>query len=285
MKELHHISITDVLKATPVMEGDRRFVFIEASNEGLDQQNEVVLAKALKDSADYYLKFGNLDLDHITQVGAKAGIPDYHFFEIGQPLQVEVSGKRTFVKGQIYKGDGASAARANEFWDSLTRTDPPQRWYPSVGGEVLERSSEVGADGKRALIRRVRWTNIGFSKTPVNAEVPTVSAMPIGAFAKAWASAGLFSKAIEAGYGTDAAALTGGGAMRRQSLEGAPLSYWDFRNRLSGDLSGKRIKDSGSSGLVQWAIEHFAMSRDLAAEWVQRFMADLSTDLKTRSTR
>ncbi|WP_293371590.1 hypothetical protein [Nevskia sp.] len=284
MTALHHISITDVLKATPATEGGKRIVYVEASNEGLDQQNEVVLAKALSESADYYMKFGNLDLDHITQVGAKAGVPDYHFFEIGQPEQVEVSGKRTFVKGLIYQGEGPAAQRANEFWDSLTGTNPPQRWYPSIGGEVLEKSSDIGPNGKRALIRRVRWTNIGFSKTPVNAEVPTVSAMPIGAFAKAWTADGLFAKALEAGYGTDAASLTGGGALRRQSLEGHPISYWDFRNRLAGDLTSKNLTNSGSKELVQWATERFAMGRELAAEWVQRFMADLSTDLKKRST-
>ena len=60
------LTITDCLKAMPAMEGGRRFIFMEASNQARDYQGEIVLAKALAESADYYRQFGNLDLDHIT---------------------------------------------------------------------------------------------------------------------------------------------------------------------------------------------------------------------------
>ncbi len=38
-----------MLKATASTEGGRRFLYLEASNEGVDQQAEVVAAKALAD--------------------------------------------------------------------------------------------------------------------------------------------------------------------------------------------------------------------------------------------
>ena len=40
-----------MLKATPVEDGARRILFLEASNEDVDHQNEVILQKALGDSA------------------------------------------------------------------------------------------------------------------------------------------------------------------------------------------------------------------------------------------
>ncbi len=97
-----YLSISQMLKATPVAEGVDRFIYLEASNESLDQQGEVVLAKALEDSAAYYLRFGNLDIDHYTQIGARAGVPNYELYEIGRPIDVSVKDGATFVKGQIY---------------------------------------------------------------------------------------------------------------------------------------------------------------------------------------
>jgi hypothetical protein len=287
MDKFGHISITGALKATPATEGDKRFVYVEASNEAVDQQNEVILAKALKDSADFFLRFGNLDIDHVTQIGLKRGIPDYELFEIGRPVDVQVGAKRTFVKGEIYRGNTPVADKANRFWDSITALDPPQRWYPSVGGEVIAKDHEADAKvGRKTVIKAVRWSNLGFSRTPVNAEVPLVSTIPIGAFAKALTADGFdLSKALEAGYGSDAASLEGGGALRTQSLEGAPMNYWAFRDRISADLSGKRVKDPGAKALVAHAMSQYQLSRPVAAEWVERFMADLSLSLQKRKVK
>jgi len=188
-----YLFITDCLKATPFEEGGQRFVHMEASNESIDHQQEVVLADALKQSADYFLQYGNLDIDHITQIGAKQGIPDYALFEIGQPVDVKVRGRKTFVKGRIYSGDGQAAEKANQFWESLTELNPPARWYPSVGGQVTERGEAMDPKTGMAhkVVKAVRWTNIGFSHTPVNITIPTVSTVPLGVMAKSWGAYGL----------------------------------------------------------------------------------------------
>lgn len=285
--QLHHIAVTGALKATPATEGEERFVYFEASNEAVDQQGETVLAKALKESSPYYLKYGNIDLDHITQLGARSGLSDYHFFEVGRPVEVEVSRRRTFVKGMIFRGQGKAAEKANAFWSSITGISPPQRWYPSIGGSVMAKAVVPGANGKATQISRVRWTNVGLSKTPVNQDVPEVSCIPIGDFAKAWTPDGLdLAKALVAGYGTNSAGLTGGGALRRQSIEGHPLSYWDFRNRVSRDIRTKSLSTPSGESIAAWAVQKYGMGRALASEWCDRFLYDLSTNLQqARSTR
>lgn len=282
-----YLSIGSMFKATPMMDGGRRLVFIEASNEANDQQNEVVLEKALSSSSDYYLRYGNLDIDHITQIGAKVGIPDYNLYEIGRPIEARFSDGRTFVKGEIFSGAGPAAERANQFWSSLTELNPPARWYPSVGGAVLERTVEIdpGTKLRKAIIKRVRWTNIGFSKTPVNQTVPTVATVPFGALAKCWGVAGLdLSKALEASYATDAVGKTGGAAIGTQSLDTGPANYFDFRNQLAGAMrSGAVGDDPGIKELVEYSANTFGLSRSDAAEWVERFVRDLKTGLKKRS--
>lgn len=278
------LMIPDLLKATPSEEGGSRFVYLEASNEGLDQQGEVVLAKALEESASYYLRYGNLDIDHYTQIGARAGIPDAAMYEIGRPTEVRVSGSATMVKGEIYSGNGPAADRANQFWSSLTEVSPPQRWYPSVGGAVMAKSQVVDPQtrARRTVIEKVRWTNIGFSKTPVNQHVPCVETVPFGELAKSWGPAGLdLNKALAAGYGTDSATLSGGAALRGQSLDRKVHNYWDFRDRLADDLR-KGDCPGGVERMTDYAHHRYGLDRHQAAEWTGVFMADLSDGLKQR---
>lgn len=281
-----YISIGSLLKANPVTEGGQRIVYFEASNEGLDQQGEVVAAKALSDSADYFKRYGNIDIDHFTLIGAKAGIPDYPMYEIGRPVDVKQRDGTTFVKAEIYSGSGPAAERANQFWSSLTEINPPARWYPSVGGSVLEKSIEIDPATKlrKAIIKKVRWNNIGVSKTPVNQHVATCATVPVGAFAKSFNAAcgGFdFAKAITADYGVDAAAMTGGAALRKQSLHGAPIHYFDARDRVSKALLDKKCGPNASE-IMSFARKEFGMSLDESAEFCERFMRDIHSNLKRR---
>ena len=284
-----YLSIGSMLKATPFQEGGQRFIYIEASNEATDQQNEVVLQKALRDSSDWFLRYGNLDIDHVTLIGAKAGIPDYTMFEIGRPLDVKFTGSKTLVKGEIASGVGPAAERANQFWESLTNINPPARWYPSVGGSVMEKAIEIDPTTKerKALVKKVRWSNIGFSKTPVNQTVPTVATVPFGSLAKSWGVAGLdldIAKALEASYATDSAGMTGGAALRTQSLDGAPMSYFDFRNKLAEQMRRGAVGENpGARELVKFSSKQFGLSLSDAAEYVERFYRDLKAGLNKRS--
>lgn len=277
-----YLSIGGMLKASPVQEGGERFVYLEASNESVDQQGEIVLAKALAESASYFLKFGNLDIDHYTQIGAKLGIPNYELYEIGRPVDVRVRDGSTYVKGQIYSGDGPAAERANAFWSSLTELNPPARWYPSVGGAVISKSIQIDPETKerRAVIEKVRWTNIGFSKTPVNPNLATVQTVPFGALAKSWNGSGfVFQKALEAGYGTAPDQVSGAGAMRRQSLGGGILDYWDFRDWLADKIRRREVALDDKAAWVEVATSA-GLPIDNASRFVERFLSDLKLALK-----
>lgn len=278
------VSFGGLLKASPTTDGDERILFLEASNEGVDYQDEVVLQKALKDSADYYLRHGNIDLSHFSLLGPKQGIPDFMSYEIGKPIEVKVDGKSTFVKAQLYRGESPMAKNANMVWDSITKQSPPSRWYPSVGGAVLAKSVKFDPDTRRkvAVIEKVRWNNIALDRCPVNRSVPEVSTAPVGVFAKSLGGF-VMAKALEAGYGTNSATLDGGAAMRKQSLHGAPYSYFDARERVAKAINAGACKP-GMSEILSFAHKEFGLSLDESAEFVERFMRDIHKNLKRRKS-
>jgi hypothetical protein len=279
-----YLSVSNFLKAMPFEEGGNRYLYFEASNEARDFQQEQVLAKALKESADYYLRYGNVDIDHVTLTGAKNGVPNYNLFEVGRPVDVRVADPRTFVKAEIYRGEGPVAEKANHLWDSITALSPPARWYPSVAGQILERGGPKGTPD-HGIIKKVRWLNVGLSRTPVNPVVPTVSTIPIDLFAKCWGAGGLdMTKALEAGYGTDSASLTGGGALRTESLDRDVQSYWDFRDRLAGDIRQGACPQT-AEGMTAHAAYRYGLEKSQAAEWTGRFLADLKTGLNKRKVK
>jgi hypothetical protein len=276
------LSIDCMLKATPAQEGTERFVYIEASSEGRDQQNEIVLAKALEDSADHFLKFGNVDIDHksMALIAAAYGIEDPEAWEIGVPVETRADGLSTFVKARLYSGDTPLAARANMVWDSMTKLNPPKRWYASVGGKPLAKSVRIDPQtgDKVGVVSKVRWTNLALTAQPVNQHVSGVSTMPFGVLAKSLGGF-VMSKALEAGYATDAAGKTGGAALGMQSLDGTPHSYFDFRDRLAGALKSGKVGKQSMDGLIDYAVKKFSLSADEAAEWVDRFLSDLKSGL------
>jgi len=277
------VCLTGLFKAIPHEVAGERLLYLEASNESLDYQGERVLSDALERSTDYFLRYGNIDLDHLTLLGPKQGIPDYHLYEIGRPIEVSIQHPRTFVKALITQGDGAGALRANEFWDSLTKQHPPARWYPSVGGQVINTESEIDPEtgAKVGVVTDVRWCNIGLSKTPVNLTVPNAATIPFGVFAKCWGAGGFdLQKALAASYATDAAALSGGGAFGRQSLDRRIYTYWEFRDAAAkAVLKGKAKRDPDS--LFAFAVRR-GIPEDEAAEWAERLLHDLERNRKTR---
>lgn len=285
------LSIGTMLKARASEESGERFIYLEAAREAMDQQNECVLAKALADSAEHFLKFGNIDIDHKTMpVIAKAyglSVAESQCHEIGTPEDVRVDGKSVLVKARLYKGDTPLAANANMVWDSMTKLNPPKRWYASVGGATLAKA--VGVDpqtkAKATFVTKVRWSNLAISQQPVNQHVSPVSTIPFGALAKCWTPEGFdMAKALEASYATDAAAKAGGAALGTQSLDGAPVSYHDFRNKLAAALRAGRVKSQNMAGLTQFSTEKFNLQPDEAADWVDRFLGDLKSSLSKRRT-
>ncbi len=282
MSKPDFIGFDTMLKATPKTEGGRRFIYLEASGEGVDIQRERVLSKALEESAEYFLKFGNIDIDHYTILGPRLGIPDYMSYEVGVPVDVSVKNNATFVKVELYQGDTALTQRANMIWDSMTAQNPPARWYPSVGGNIQKKSKQADpVTGEEiTVIEQVLWNNIGLSRTPVNPHLPCASAMPVGMFAKSLNAFTL--KALEASYATDMTALSGGGAFAAQSIDVGhhmPYSYFDFREKIAGAMQMGLVPAMTSDGLIAYAMNEFNLSAQTAADWVSRFLSDIQMTL------
>jgi hypothetical protein len=285
-------SICGLLKASASEEGGERFIYMEVSNEHVDAQGERVLTEALQATAGSFEKFGNIDIDHITLTGARAGIPDYLLYEVGRPIKVKIDGARTFVKAQLYQGDTPVATQANLVWDSLTKLNPPARWYPSVGGSVLEKSVEIDpkTQARISVVKRVRWTNVALSRTPVNQDVPCAAALPFGVFAKCWGAGGLdLTKAegLVAGQNYDIQDADGGQALRAQSLDRKIQSYWAFRDQFADDIRNGicSINRKDASALLAKTGERYGLDSDRAAEYLERFFGDLDRRTMKRQTR
>jgi hypothetical protein len=285
-----YIALGGFLKASASADGQRRLLYMEASNEVSDYQNEMVLQKALHDSSDYFLRHGNIDLDHFSILGPNGpGRADYMSYEIGTPCEVSMHGKTTFVKAELNRskgsGDGGLLCKnANMVWDSMTRQSPPARWYPSVGGAVMAKGIRIDPVTQRRIgvIEKVRWNNIGLTRTPVNPSVPEASAIPIGVFAKALGGF-VMAKTLTAGYGTDSATLTGGASLRKQSLHGVPISYWAWREGISKSIrDGKVAANPGARELVAHSMKTYSLSAADASEHVEHFLTDLGTGLNKR---
>lgn len=295
------VGLGSFFKSRPVEEGGQRFIFCEAANEAWDQQRERIMKAALLGSRDLFLRHGNLDLDHLTMVGHKLGIENPHIYELGQPVEVREGDFGVFVKGRIYE-KGPNKDIADYFWKSLTESEPPMRWQTSVGGTPVERRTVLDPHSAkpRRIITKAKWVNLAFSKQPVNLSMPSgVSVQPIGAFVKSV----LFGlgetccddescggdgscdvlKTITAGYGTDAAALTGGAALRRQSLAGSVADPFDA---LAARLIRRQVTCPHTTGQVPITTaalrEHFRECEHLDAGEAARAAARLRSIIAAR---
>ena len=277
-----HIGFDLMLKATPVADGGKRFVYIEAASEAQDQQGQVLLVKSLQDSVDHFRKFGIIDLEHksMPSVAERLGIEDPEAWRIGLPVEVKFKDGKTFVKGEIFQGDDDLCRRANTVWAGMTKVSPPHRYYASVGGSVLAKCIKVDAKGSRvSVITKARWNNLALTTEPVNNQLSaTASATPIGVFAKSLD--GFVIKALDsAGAGTNMATLSGGAALGVQSLDGAIKSYYDFRELLAYAISTKSVGQT-KKALVDFSVKQFGLDSKEAAGWVGRFLGDLKNGLK-----
>ena len=71
--------------------------------------------------------------------------------------------------------------------------------------------------------------------------------------------------------------VTGGAALRRQSLWGEPMNYLDFREEFAGDIR----KGLASDEYLNHAITAYGITADEAAEHIERFLRDIRARRKT----
>jgi len=171
--------------------GGKWIIYLQASNEGLDQDSEVILSKALQEAKDYYLSHGVLSWDHKHKILHDPG------FIVGEPTDVEFSKtNETLVKGWLYQKNPI----ARKLWSNIE--SGATKLGASVGGGILSKS--------KGKIDRVIWDETAITHKPVNdGTLGHVQVIPFTEFAKA----------LMAGSGVDAASYSGGRAMTGEHID------------------------------------------------------------------
>ena len=198
---------TELIKAAE--EDGKWTVYLEASNEALDLENETIIMKALKDASDYFLTHGVLSWDHKHK---QLNDPS---FIIGEPSDVAfTSNNSTLVKGFLYKEN----KKAQGVWENILSKS--SRFGSSVGGYILKKAQELG----KQVVSKVLWDETAITHKPVNDT--TLGKVQLIPFAE-------FAKALTAGGGVNAANFTGGRALTKESLQGTTIdiiNYTVFQN-------------------------------------------------------
>lgn len=172
------IELPCLIKALPEEANDgRRLVQVQASSEDLDLEGDVILQRALLDSADSFVKTGHLDIDHISEIGDRLGISNPTSYIVGRPTEVKDLGAgRTAVVGEIRRSvDGTHDPEKNRydsFWDSL-HSAPPVHWRASIYGFPIKGQVEdcrkTACDvATRFLVKGIDWRSLAFTRNPVN---------------------------------------------------------------------------------------------------------------------
>lgn len=197
------------IKAKTGENGLRR-VYVYASDETKDTDNEIVARSLLEKSVEYFLKNGHYDWNH-QSFNPNSESPAKYI--LGYPEEVVFTkGNACYVRGVLYSG----TKLADDVW-SLLNADPPGRLRVSVGG-VIKKAVSVRDKKGRPVKKAVEglWTHLAFAVGPVHQNT-NVSLVPFGAFVKSIYNATL-DKALEAGSGTDVATLTGGRALTMEQF-------------------------------------------------------------------
>lgn len=155
----------------------KRLVEVQASSEDCDQEGDVILQRALLNSAESFIKNGHIDIDHVSEIGHRYGIANPDAYIIGYPTEVRDKGKgRTFVEFELLRDedDEDGTSLYNFVWKSL-HTKPPMRWSASIygfpiDGEWEDCSEETceGTDATRYLVKGLRWKSLALTRQPVN---------------------------------------------------------------------------------------------------------------------
>ena len=182
---------------------------VEASNENLDLQNQIVLQNALMESKEEFLKGGVISYSHLHKRKDEKGnvIADDSMI-IGEPVDVlfDEKTKKTIVKGKLY----ATNEKAKDIIKMLKAGSTRVR--ASVGSIFPKVIKNVKTGVEK--ITHVLWNDLALTTMPVN------NTVGYAVFAKSMTSAQFveslpieIKKSLCAGYNTDSATTTGGQAL------------------------------------------------------------------------
>ncbi|MGP1445421.1 hypothetical protein [Treponema sp.] len=182
---------------------------VEASNENLDLQNQIVLQNALMESKEEFLRGGVISYNHLHKRKDEQGnvIADDSMI-IGEPIDVQFdeATKKTIVKGKLY----ATNEKAKDIIKMLKAGSTRVR--ASVGGIFPKVIKNVKTGVEK--VTHVLWNDLALTTMPVN------NTVGYAVFAKSMTAAEFveflpieIKKSLYAGYSTDSATTTGGQAL------------------------------------------------------------------------
>ena len=169
------IDLPVIIKAMP---GDgKRMVMVEASNQNRDQEGDVVLQSALLNAATEFIRCGALDIDHLSEVGARYGISNPSDYIVGVPREVkDIGDGRTAVFRELHQSVPGVVTKADELWNGLTR-NPPVNWRASIFGypkgkdgfhDARVSKCPEAPEATRYVVKSMSWRSLAFTRNPIN---------------------------------------------------------------------------------------------------------------------
>lgn len=218
------------------IDSDGNYTFeVEASNENLDLQNQIVQQKALIKSKEYFLTNGIISDDHQHKKRLDDGTVESDKTKIiGEPISVWTDGKRTFVKGKLY----GNVQAAKPFITLLKAGS--SRVKASVGGIMPK--VKMNDDGSET-VTSFMWNDLALTCSPVNSTVGSA------VFAKSLTNLE-FCKSLSASTETtDSAEKTGGAAIVPEDAENkitnvAPVNYIQKADDDEENEEEEKVKDA-----------------------------------------
>lgn len=195
----------ELTKSVKGTDENGNYIFeVEASNENVDLQDQIVLQSALMKSKKNFIEHGVISYDHLHRRKDENGqvISDPSMI-IGEPTDVWTDGKSTFVKGILYKTNAMAREIINMLKAGSTRI------RASVGG-LFPKTTKDEKTGVEKIVS-VLWNDLALTPCPVNNSVGYAS------FAKSL-TVSEFAKSLSAGYGTDSSTFTDGRAMQSEDV-------------------------------------------------------------------
>lgn len=167
------IDLPCLVKAVPSA-GAERLIEVEASNQEVDSEGDVIDQKALLDAAPEFIRTGHLDIDHLSELGDRMGIANPEGYIVGRPTQVkDLGGGRTGVVARLFKATTFDPEnnRFDAVWDSIQKG---VQWRASIYGFPTEdgvedcRGNICSSGATRFHIKAMDWRSLALTRNPVN---------------------------------------------------------------------------------------------------------------------
>ena len=219
---------------------------VEASNENLDLQNQIVLQNALMESKEEFLKGGVISYNHLHKRKDEKGnvIADDSMI-IGEPVDVlfDEKTKKTIVKGKLY----ATNEKAKDIIKMLKAGSTRVR--ASIGGIFPKIIKNVKTGVEK--ITHVLWNDLALTTMPVN------NTVGYAVFAKSMTATQFveslpieIKKSLCAGYNTDSATTTGGQALIPEDTNTKTIDATETAQTLKANTPDADIQEA-VAGLVE----------------------------------